>query len=549
MEKIDEKIETKDLSINNSDEQVDALSEQPVEIVEEKTSTVEAEIEEESAVEPEVEEETTMTETEEIFETAEQVEEETGELFADTEEETEESSFEHMLEESLANIQQLEVGDKVNGEILNITDSYIFVSLGGKRDAYAEKVDYKDKKGNLNYKVGDILKGYVVKYSETETLIAKSLLAVNMSVLEEAYEGKIPIRGKVTSLTKGGYNVDISGIRVFCPLSHIDGKLVVDPQQYVSETYDFRIIDFKDNGRNIVVSRRAILDEEKDRIKLETLANLHIGSVVQGVVMRLTSFGAFVELGGIEGLLHISQFSWTHIDSPSDVLNIGDTIEAKVIKLKGEKVSLSMKALQENPLDKAFEELQAGDIVKCKVLRNLPFGSFVEIKSGVEGLIPISELARGRRVANPSEVISEGDMVEAQILKVDKDKRKISLSLKGLQPDPWDNLDKELAVNDIVNGIVENVANFGAFIKIRDGVTGLLPNVKLKAAGDKLDKNNIGQEYKVRIVKIDMAEKRISLEPSIMPESVFEAKDDWNKYKNHKPKKEEIIEDNPFANL
>lgn len=549
MEKIDEKIETKDLSINNSDEQVDALSEQPVEIVEEKTSTVEAEIEEESAVEPEVEEETTMTETEEIFETAEQFEEETGELFADTEEETEESSFEHMLEESLANIQQLEVGDKVNGEILNITDSYIFVSLGGKRDAYAEKVDYKDKKGNLNYKVGDILKGYVVKYSETETLIAKSLLAVNMSVLEEAYEGKIPIRGKVTSLTKGGYNVDISGIRVFCPLSHIDGKLVVDPQQYVSETYDFRIIDFKDNGRNIVVSRRAILDEEKDRIKLETLANLHIGSVVQGVVMRLTSFGAFVELGGIEGLLHISQFSWTHIDSPSDVLNIGDTIEAKVIKLKGEKVSLSMKALQENPLDKAFEELQAGDIVKCKVLRNLPFGSFVEIKSGVEGLIPISELARGRRVANPSEVISEGDMVEAQILKVDKDKRKISLSLKGLQPDPWDNLDKELAVNDIVNGIVENVANFGAFIKIRDGVTGLLPNVKLKAAGDKLDKNNIGQEYKVRIVKIDMAEKRISLEPSIMPESVFEAKDDWNKYKNHKPKKEEIIEDNPFANL
>lgn len=549
MEKIDEKIETKDLSINNSDEQVDALSEQPVEIVEEKTSAVETEIEEESAVEPEVEEETTMTETEEIFETAEQFEEETGELFADTEEETEESSFEHMLEESLANIQQLEVGDKVNGEILNITDSYIFVSLGGKRDAYAEKVDYKDKKGNLNYKVGDILKGYVVKYSETETLIAKSLLAVNMSVLEEAYEGKIPIRGKVTSLTKGGYNVDISGIRVFCPLSHIDGKLVVDPQQYVSETYDFRIIDFKDNGRNIVVSRRAILDEEKDRIKLETLANLHIGSVVQGVVMRLTSFGAFVELGGIEGLLHISQFSWTHIDSPSDVLNIGDTIEAKVIKLKGEKVSLSMKALQENPLDKAFEELQAGDIVKCKVLRNLPFGSFVEIKSGVEGLIPISELARGRRVANPSEVISEGDMVEAQILKVDKDKRKISLSLKGLQPDPWDNLDKELAVNDIVNGIVENVANFGAFIKIRDGVTGLLPNVKLKAAGDKLDKNNIGQEYKVRIVKIDMAEKRISLEPSIMPESVFEAKDDWNKYKNHKPKKEEIIEDNPFANL
>ncbi|MDO9576579.1 MAG: S1 RNA-binding domain-containing protein [Candidatus Cloacimonadales bacterium] len=539
MEKIDEKIEQKDVSLNNSDEQVDVLSEQPVEIVEEKTLAVETEIVEKTpAIEEEIEEKAQPV-----------VEEETEELVEDTEEETEESSFEHMLEESLANIQQLEVGDKVSGEILNITDSYIFVSLGGKRDAYAEKVDYKDKKGNLNYKVGDVLKGYVVKYSETETLIAKSLLAVNMRILEEAFESKVPIRGKVTSLTKGGYNIDISGIRVFCPLSHIDGKLVTDPQQYVSETYDFRIIDFKENGRNIVVSRRVILDEEKDQIKLETLAKLSIGSVVQGVVTRLTSFGAFIDLGGIEGLLHISQFSWTHIDSPSDVLNIGDTIEAKIIKMKGEKVSLSMKALQENPLDKAFEELQAGDIVKCKVLRNLPFGSFVEIRSGVEGLIPISELARGRRVANPSEIISEGDMVEAQILKVDKDKRKISLSLKELQPDPWDNLDKELAVNDIVTGIVENVANFGAFIKIRDGVTGLLPNVKLKAVGDKLDKNNIGQEYKVRIVKIDMAEKRISLEPTNMPESVYEAKDDWNKYKQQKPKKEDIIEDNPFANL
>jgi len=558
MEKIDETIEKKDVKINNSDEQViDVQPEQPVEIVEKKTSAVETEVKEDAPkVEAKVVVEAPVIEAETVVEKpadeAEEVEvqsEEVSENVEETVEETEESSFEHMLEESLANIQQLDVGDKVSGEILNITDSYIFVSLGGKRDVYAEKADYKDKKGNLNYKIGDNLKGYVVKYSETETLIAKSLLSVNLRVLEEASEDKIPIRGKVTSLTKGGYNIDISGIRVFCPLSHIDGKLVVDPQQYVSETYDFRIIDFKDNGRNIVVSRRVILDEEKDKIKLETLAKLSIGAVVQGVVTRLTSFGAFVDLGGVDGLLHISQFSWTHIESPSDVLNIGDKIEAKIIKLKGEKISLSMKALQENPLDKAFEELQAGDIVKCKVLRNLPFGSFVEIKSGVEGLIPISELARGRRVATPSEIVSEGDVVEAQILKVDQDKRKISLSLKELQPDPWDSISQDFAENDVVAGIVENVATFGAFIRIKDGVTGLLPNVKLKAAGEKLDKANVGQEYKVRIVKIDMNEKRISLEPTNMPESVYETKDDWNKYKSHKPKRKDIDEDNPFANL
>jgi small subunit ribosomal protein S1 len=571
MVSIDEKIEKEDVKINTSEEQQEAVnSEQPAVETAKDADTIEAEPKE-SEIEVQIETETPESEAtvdvetsieepetkvdveiakEEPETTPEVNEAENTEVVEEAvKEESEESSFEHMLEESLANIQQLEVGDKVKGEIINITDSYIFVTLGGKRDAYAEKADYLDKKGNLNYKVGDFLKGYIVKYSETETLIAKSLLAVNLRVLEEAYQEKIPIRGKVTSLTKGGYNVDVSGIRVFCPLSHIDGKLVVDPQQYVSETYDFRIIDFKDNGRNIVVSRRAILDEEKDKIKKETLAKLSIGSIVQGTVTRLTSFGAFVDLGGIEGLLHISQFSWTHIESPSDVLNIGDKIEAKVIKLKGEKVSLSMKALQENPLDKAFNELQAGDIVKCKVLRNLPFGSFVEITAGVEGLIPVSEMARGRRIANPSEILSEGDLVEAQILKVDKEKKKISLSMKRLQPDPWENLSQELAANDVVTGIVENVASFGVFIKLRDGVTGLLPNVKLKAAGEKLDKNNIGQEYKVRIVKIDMNEKRISLEPSNMPESVHESKDDWNKYKHHKPKKEEILEDNPFADL
>jgi len=489
----------------------------------------------------------TQEETVEIPETTET--EETAAVEAEPAETTEEASFEHMLEESLANIQNLEVGDKVTGEIINITDSYIFISLGGKRDAYAEKADYTDKKGNMPYQIGEKLTGYVVKCSETETLLAKSLLAVNLRVLQEAFEEKIPIRGKVTSLTKGGYNVDVSGIRVFCPLSHMDAKMVIDPQQFIGDTYDFLIIDFKEEGRNIVVSRRAILEEEKNKQKKETLAKLAVGTVVQGKVTRLTSFGAFVDLGGVEGLLHISQFSWSHIDSPSDVLNIGDTIEAKIIKIQKEKISLSMKALQENPVHKVFAELEEGQVVKCKVLRNLPFGSFVEIVSGVEGLIPISEMARGRRIATPSEVVKEGDMVEAQILKVDREKKKISLSMKELQPDPWQNFVQNFHENDVVSGVIENIASFGVFIKITEGITGLLPNAKMKASGEKIEKSSIGKEYKVRIVKIDPVEKRISLEPSVMPESVVEVKDDWNKYKQQKPKKEDIVEDNPFANL
>lgn len=459
------------------------------------------------------------------------------------------SDFDKLLEESLVNIKELAVGDKVEGEIINITDSYIFVSLGGKRDAYAEKQDYFDKNGKLRCKIGDILKGFVVKYSDTETLISKSLISANIEVLHDAFEEKIPVNGKVKSLTKGGYLIDISGVKAFCPISHIDIKLVVDPKQFIGEFIDFRIIKFEEKGRNIVVSRRVILDEERNKLKKETLKKLEVGINVRGKVTRLTNFGAFVDLGGIEALLHISQFSWVRIDSPSEVMNIGDEIETKIIKIQGEKISLSLKALQENPLDAAMKELKEGDIVNCRILRNLPFGSFVEIKPGVEGLIPISELARGRRINNPSEVVTEGEFVEAQILKINPDNRKISLSLKALQPDPWDNIQDIISENDVFSGVIENVASFGAFIRIREGITGLVPSSKLKIVGKKFDKTNIGGEFKVRVVKIDKDARRISLEPTNMPESAVEEKDDWHKYKKQKVKKTYVDDDNPFANL
>ncbi len=513
-------------------------NDEKVEILNEVTETSEKkEIPDEQVEKPT--EETKIETPEEIVE----------EAIEETIEESEGEKFEHMLEESLTHIQHLEVGDKVSGEILNITDSYIFITLGGKRDAYAEKADYIDKKGKLPFKIGDTLAGYVVKCSDTETMIAKSLTSVNVNILHEAFEEKIPVSGKVQSLIKGGYIIDISGVKTFCPLSQIDNKLLVEPKKFLNQTFDFVIIDFKDNGRNIVVSRKVILDEEKNKLKEETLKKLEIGSVIRGKVTRLTSFGAFVDLGGVDGLLHISQFSWSRIDSPSEVLNIGDEIESKIIKMKGNKISLSMKALQENPMDIALKELNEGDVVSCRILRNLPFGSFVEIKSGVEGLIPISELARGRRINNPSEVVTEGELVEAQILKINPEKRKISLSLKSLQPDPWDNIYEYVAENDIVAGEIENVVSFGAFIKIRDGITGLLPSSKIKIAGVKLDKSNAGEEFKVRVVKIDTDARRISLEPTNMPESAFDDKDDWHKYKKQRKKKEIIVEDSPFADL
>ncbi len=490
------------------------------------------------------------TKEEPQIETKEDVVEDVVEVvIEDDEQETAGENFEQMLEDTLVNIKQLEIGDKVSGEIINITDSYIFVSLGGKRDVYAEKLDYIDKSGELSYKVGDTLEGYIVKDTETETLIAKSLVSVNLNILHDAFEEKIPVNGKVQSMTKGGYIIDISGIKAFCPISHIDDKIVIEPKKFMNETYDFRIIDFKDKGRNIVVSRKKILDVEKKKLRKEILKDLKLDSVVDGVVTRLTNFGAFIDIGGVDGLLHISQFSWGHIESPSEILNIGDEIKAKVIKIKGDKISLSMKALQENPVDATLRELTEGEVLTCKVVRNLSFGSFVEIKPGVEGLIPISELSRGRRINNPSEVVNEGDIVEAQILKINLEDKKVSLSLKALQPDPWDIIGETINEGDVVSGVIDNVVNFGAFIKISDGLTGLLPASKIKIAKVDLDSKNIGEEYKVRVVKIDKVARRISLEPTTMPESFDDDKNGWHKYKKEQKQNNHIDEDNPFANL
>jgi len=526
---------------NASEEKIDPKPTQNEEMATEKP--------EETKEEPQIE---TKEEIKEEIkeEVKEEVKEETEDVVEDDQpEETAGENFEQMLEDSLVNIKQLEIGDKVSGEIINITDSYIFVTLGGKRDVYAEKLDYVDKSGELSVKVGDTLEGYIVKDTETETLIAKSLVSVNLNILHDAFEEKIPVSGKVQSMTKGGYIIDISGIKAFCPISHIDDKIVIEPKKFMNETYDFRIIDFKDKGRNIVVSRKKILDVEKRRLRKEMLKKLEIDTVVDGVVTRLTNFGAFIDIGGVDGLLHISQFSWGHIESPSEILNIGDEIKAKVIKIKGDKISLSMKALQENPVDAVLRELTEGQILTCKVVRNLSFGSFVEIKPGVEGLIPISELSRGRRINNPSEVVNEGDIIEAQILRINLEDKKISLSLKALQPDPWDVIGETINEGDIVSGVIENVVNFGAFIKISNGLTGLLPASKIKIAKVDLDSKNVGEEFKVRIVKIDKDAKRISLEPTNMPESFNDDKDGWHKYKKEQKQNNHIDEDNPFANL
>lgn len=472
--------------------------------------------------------------------------EESEEIQTKDELKSEDENFDEMLEDSWMTIPEYDVGDKVTGKIIEITKSYIFISLPGKRDAYAEKSEYREKSGKLNYKEGDKLTGFIIKSDDNEIVIAKSITSANKAILRSAYEEKIPVSGKVVASIKGGFKINIANLKAFCPISQIDLKVVTEPYDYVGKTYDFEITELSKNARNIVVSRKVILEREKNKKKKETLEKMEVGDVVEGKVTRLTNFGAFIQLGGVEGLIHISEMAWERVDSPSDIVSIGDTIKAKIIKIKGEKISLSLKELQPDPYEDVFNDINVGDVIKCKVLRNLHFGSFVEIKPGVEGLIPISEMSRTRHIKHPSNILKTGDTVEVQIIRINQSKKKITLSLKALQPDPWDNIHDKLTPGDVIEGEVENVKKFGTFVKIADGIVGLLPRSKMKLSAIDLDKDNIGETVKLRVAKVDGIRKRISLEPTDIPE---EKKPEEKWKKNKKSKKEMMLEDNPFTDL
>jgi len=417
--------------------------------------------------------------------------------------------YQKMLDESLTQSSEPKKGDVVEGEIININESYIFVNLGGKVDAIANREDFKNKDGELTLKVGDKLSGFIVEINDSSINIARSLSKSNVdrSAIKDAFSNKIPIVGKVTAKVKGGYSVNLVGVRAFCPVSQIDLRPSDNAELYVGKTFDFLIIEFEDRGRNIIVSRKAILDAEQRANKEALLSTLNVGDTVKGVVRRFTNFGAFVDLGGYEGLLHVSEISWAHVARPEDILGENQEIEVKILALANDKISLSLKQLEPNPFENALNELNEGDDKEVKILRLHPFGAFVEITPGVEGLIPVSEMALGRIIKHPKDVLKVGDIVEARILRINANDQKISLSMKALQPDPWTDVDTKIKEGEIVEGIVETNTKHGVFITIFEGLTGLLPISRIREGED----FHTGDKIEIMITRINAPDKRISL--------------------------------------
>ena len=478
-----------------------------------------------------------------------------------------------MIEESFEDTAGIKKGDVVESPIVAIDDKHIIVNLGGKFDAFANIGEYADENGELELKVGDILRGYIVDENPEGFVVGKSLTKqyVDKQSILDAYERQIPVAGKIYSLTKGGFNVDILGARAFCPASQIALRPSGEHVGYIGKTMDFIVIECSENCRRIVVSHRQIEEAEAKEKREAALAKLSVGSEVKGKVMRMTNFGAFMDIGGVEGLMHISEMSWQHVVKPQDILKVGQEVDMKILDIKNDKIALSMKALMDNPFEAAMKDMKEGDVVNCRILRLHNFGAFAELKPGVEGLIPISEMSRSRNISHPRDVVKEGDYVQVQILRIDPDTQKISLSLKALQEDPWDTIDEKITLNEPFEGVVENTTNFGVFVTISEGLTGLLPRSRVRRG----DEFQSGETIELMVTAIDKDSHRITLdytdrtpeelaEVQRRDESQFRERDrerdsrpprrgprqrqdeEWRRYANQKVT---VVDDNPFKNL
>lgn len=328
-------------------------------------------------------------------------------------------------------------GDKVTGTIVQITDTEAFVDCGGRNELPMTLVELKDDQGALKHKIGDRISGHLAKAKDGEL---KFTLAINLReaghrALADALNSGTPVEGKVGEPNKGGFSISLSGVRAFCPFSQIDLRRADDPTQFVGKTYNFRVVELSEDGRNVVVSRRAFLQEHRDTEATRTREALSLGDVRDGTVTRLVPFGAFIDIGGIEGLVHISQISHQRVANPADVLSEGQTVQVKVLEIqnlgggRNERISLSIKALASDPWPTTAGSLTPGTEVVGRVTRLVDFGVFVELQPGIEGLIHISELAN-RRIVHPREVVNEDEEITVRVLDVDLSRRRISLSRK-----------------------------------------------------------------------------------------------------------------------
>ena len=429
--------------------------------------------------------------------------------------------FASMLESHGKSSERLQPGQKVSGVIIALTGDNVFLDVGIKVDGIMDRKDVLDANGELTATMGDTVEAYVVSVSAHEIRLSRSMSGSGVAALEEARDAAVPVDGRVTATCKGGYTVDVMGKRAFCPGSQMDAAALTDPESVVGRTMPFLITRVESRGRNIVVSHRALQERERQENLATLLNTLKEGDTVEGRITRLAPFGAFMEVApAVEGMIHVSELTWSRIGSADEAVAPGDVVRAKVLSItqdsKGNtRISLSRKQSEGDPWTAAEGKLESGTMVEGRVVRLMPFGAFVEVLPGVEGLIHVSEMSWTKRIHKPEDMLAVGDSVNVKIKEFSLERRRLSLSLRDAEGDPWTQVVDQFPAGTEVTGTVESRAQFGLFVALAPGITGLLPNAVVKgsdqaAALNKLDK---GDSVTLVVQSVDVAQRRISLAP------------------------------------
>jgi len=417
------------------------------------------------------------------------------------------------------------------GTVVKLTDKYVVVDVGFKSEGMVPIAQVIGRDGQSRFKPGDSI-DVVIDRGETEegyTLLSheKAARVRVWDDIEKAYNDKSTIKGFVVDRVKGGLSVDVGGVRAFLPGSQVDLKPVRNLDGYKGHEIDVRVIKLNKKRGNIVVSRKQLLEEDQAEKRSKTLEHLEEGAVLTGTVKNLTDYGAFVDLGGLDGLLHITDMSWGRLTHPRDLVNVGDEIHVKVLKFDKDKqrVSLGFKQLTPDPWLDAAERYPVGAHVKGRVLSVTDYGAFVELEQGIEGLVHVSEMTWSKRMKHPSKIVKPGDEVETVVLNVNPTERRISLGLKQLEQNPWEQLHEKYPVGSVVEGKVRNLTDFGAFVEIEDGIDGLVHvsnlswTKRVKHPSEVLKK---GEKVKAQVLAIEPEHRRLSLGIKQMQPDVWE---------------------------
>ena len=416
-----------------------------------------------------------------------------------------------------------QVGDKVRGKIISIGHDTIFVDIGTKIDGVVEKVELLDENKQINFEEGDVVELYIVELTEDEIRLSKALSGVgSFRLLREAYEKEVPVEGKIIETCKGGLRAEVMGRKAFCPASPIDIIFVEKLEDYVGQTYQFLIRQLDAQDKNVVISRRALLSRELEKSKKQFYAELQINSIMDGRVTKLMPYGVFVEIHpGVDGLVHVSELSWSRVEDPQTAVSVGDPVRVKVIEIEKRdasdeiKISLSIKQVTDDPWLSTDDRFKVGDKVKGTVTRCAKFGAFVEIAPGIEGLVHISEMSYQKRILKPEEIVTPGETVFVLVKEVDLSNRRISLSIRDAEGDPWIEVPQKYSLGQTIEGVIERKEKFGYFVTLAPGITGLLPKSKISQSAQSqiIDKLKEGSSIPVVIAEISPKDRKMTLAP------------------------------------